>query len=191
MKLLKDRILKEGHCLSGNILKVDSFINHQIDPEFTMEMGREFVRRFADVEIDKVLTIESSGIAIGMAVAYELKKRLVFARKNPSLLMQEDMYTCPITSYTKKESKLVYVLKKFLQAGENVLIIDDFMADGNAALGLANIVEQAGGNVVGIGIAIEKSFQMGAKRVREAGYRVESLAKIASLANQQIIFAED
>ena len=191
MKLLKERILKEGYCLSGNILKVDSFINHQIDPEFTVEMGKEFVRRFADVEIDKVLTIESSGIAIGMAVAYELKKRLVFARKNPSLLMQEEMYTCPITSYTKKEAKLVYVLKKFLQAGENVLIIDDFMADGNAALGLANIVEQAGGNVVGIGIAIEKSFQMGAKRVREAGYRVESLAKIASLADQQIIFEED
>ena len=191
MKLLKDRILKEGYCLSGNILKVDSFINHQIDPEFTVEMGKEFVRRFADVEIDKVLTIESSGIAIGMAVAYELKKRLVFARKNPSLLMQEDMYTCPITSYTKKEAKLVYVLKKFLQAGENVLIIDDFMADGNAALGLANIVEQAGGNVVGIGIAIEKSFQQGAQRVREAGYRVESLAKIASLADQQIIFEED
>lgn len=191
MKLLKERILKEGYCLSGNILKVDSFINHQIDPEFTVEMGKEFVRRFADVKVDKVLTIESSGIAIGMAVAYELKKRLVFARKNPSLLMQEEMYTCPITSYTKKEAKLVYVLKKFLQAGENVLIIDDFMADGNAALGLANIVEQAGGNVVGIGIAIEKSFQLGAKRVREAGYRVESLAKIASLANQQIIFAED
>ena len=191
MKLLKDRILKEGYCLSGNILKVDSFINHQIDPEFTVEMGKEFVRRFADVKIDKGLTIESSGIAIGMAVAYELKKRLVFARKNPALLMQEEMYTCPITSYTKKEAKLVYVLKKFLQAGENVLIIDDFMADGNAALGLANIVEQAGGNVVGIGIAIEKSFQMGAKRVREAGYRVESLAKIASLADQQIIFEED
>ena len=191
MKLLKERILKEGYCLSGNILKVDSFINHQIDPEFTVEMGREFVRRFADVEVDKVLTIESSGIAIGMAVAYELKKRLVFARKNPSLLMQEDMYTCPITSYTKKEAKLVYVLKKFLQAGENVLIIDDFMADGNAALGLANIVEQAGGHVVGIGIAIEKSFQRGAQRVREAGYRVESLAKIASLADQQIIFEED
>ena len=191
MKLLKERILKEGYCLSGNILKVDSFINHQIDPEFTVEMGREFVRRFADVEVDKVLTIESSGIAIGMAVAYELKKRLVFARKNPSLLMQEDMYTCPITSYTKKEAKLVYVLKKFLQAGENVLIIDDFMADGNAALGLANIVEQAGGHVVGIGIAIEKSFQRGAQRVRDAGYRVESLAKIASLADQQIIFEED
>ena len=191
MKLLKDRILKEGHCLSGNILKVDSFINHQIDPEFTMEMGKEFVRRFADAEIDKVLTIESSGIAIGMAVAYELKKRLVFARKNPSLLMQEEMYTCPITSYTKQEAKLVYVLKKFLQAGENVLIIDDFMADGNAAMGLANIVEQAGGNVVGIGIAIEKSFQQGAQRVRDAGYRVESLAKIASLANGQIIFDED
>ena len=191
MKLLKERILKEGYCLSGNILKVDSFINHQIDPEFTVEMGKEFVRRFADVEVDKVLTIESSGIAIGMAVAYELKKRLVFARKNPSLLMQEDMYTCPITSYTKKEAKLVYVLKKFLQAGENVLIIDDFMADGNAALGLANIVEQAGGKVVGIGIAIEKSFQQGAQRVRDAGYRVESLARIASLENEQIKFVED
>lgn len=191
MELLKERILKEGYCLSGNILKVDSFINHQIDPEFTVEMGKEFVRRFADVKIDKVLTIESSGIAIGMAVAYELKKRLVFARKNPSLLMQEDMYTCPITSYTKKEAKLVYVLKKFLQAGENVLIIDDFMADGNAALGLANIVEQAGGKVVGIGIAIEKSFQQGAQRVRDAGYRVESLARIASLENEQIKFVED
>jgi len=191
MQLLKDRILKEGYCLSGNILKVDSFINHQIDPEFTVEMGKEFVRRFADTKIDKVLTIESSGIAIGMAVAYELKKRLVFARKNPSLLMQEDMYTCPITSYTKKEAKLVYVLKKFLHAGENVLIIDDFMADGNAALGLANIVEQAGGKVVGIGIAIEKSFQRGATRVREAGYRVESLARIASLENEEIKFVED
>lgn len=191
MELLKERILKEGYCLSGNILKVDSFINHQIDPEFTVEMGKEFVRRFADVKIDKVLTIESSGIAIGMAVAYELKKRLVFARKNPSLLMQEDMYTCPITSYTKKEAKLVYVLKKFLQAGENVLIIDDFMADGNAALGLANIVEQAGGKVVGIGIAIEKSFQQGAQRVRDAGYRVESLARIASLENEQIKFVEE
>ncbi len=191
MQLLKERILKEGHCLSGNILKVDSFINHQIDPEFTMEMGKEFVRRFADTKIDKVLTIESSGIAIGMAVAYELKTRLVFARKNPSLLMQEDMYTCPITSYTKKEAKLVYVLKKFLHAGENILIIDDFMADGNAALGLANIVEQAGGKVVGIGIAIEKSFQQGATRVREAGYRVESLARIASLDNEEIKFVED
>ncbi|SHK47090.1 xanthine phosphoribosyltransferase [Selenomonas ruminantium] len=191
MELLKERILTEGYCLSGNILKVDSFINHQIDPEFTMEMGREFVRRFADVKIDKVLTIEASGIAIGMAVAYELKKKLVFARKNPSLLMQEDMYTCPITSYTKKEAKLVYVLKKFLEAGENILIIDDFMADGNAALGLANIVEQAGGNVVGIGIAIEKSFQQGAERVRKAGYRVESLARIASLENEQIRFVED
>ena len=191
MELLKERILKEGHCLSGNILKVDSFVNHQIDPEFTMEMGKEFVRRFADVKIDKVLTIESSGIAIGMAVAYELKTRMVFARKNPSLLMQEDMYTCPITSYTKKEAKLVYVLKKFLQAGENILIIDEFMADGNAALGLANIVKQAGGKVVGIGIAIEKSFQQGAQRVRDAGYRVESLARIASLENEQIKFVED
>jgi xanthine phosphoribosyltransferase len=188
MKLLKDRILKEGHCLSGNILKVDSFINHQIDPEFTMEMGKEFVRRFADVKIDKVLTIESSGIAIALAVALEVGTRLVFARKNISALMDEEYFSCPIYSFTKKESKLAWVKKKYLQKGETVLIVDDFLADGSAVLGLCNIVEQAGCKVGGICVAIEKSFLSGAKKIKKAGYRLESLTRIKSLEDERIEF---
>ena len=191
MELLKQRILEEGFCLPGNILKVDSFLNHQIDPELTLAMGKEFARRFEGTQIDKVVTVESSGIAIGLAVAAELGTKLVFARKNKSALMQEDRYTCPITSFTKKETKDVYILKKFLTAGEKILIIDDFLADGNAALGLCHIVEQAGCEVAGIGIAIEKSFQRGAERIREAGYRLESLARIKSLSDCKIEFAEE
>ena len=191
MELLKQRILEEGFCLPGNILKVDSFLNHQIDPELTMAMGREFAKLFADVKIDKVVTVESSGIAIALAVAAELGTKFVFARKHQSVLMKEDSYACPITSFTKKETKNVYILKKFLKAGEKVLIIDDFLADGNAALGLCNIVEQGGCQVVGIGIAIEKSFQAGAARIREAGYRLESLARIKSLSDCKIEFVED
>jgi len=190
MELLKERILKEGFSLPGNILKVDSFINHQIDPVLTYEMGKEFARRFAGVKIDKVVTVESSGIAIGMAAAAALGTNLVFARKNQSALMKEDSYSCPVFSFTKKEEKIVFILKKFLTAGENILIIDDFLADGNAALGVANIVEQAGCKVAGIGIAIEKSFQNGAKRLAEAGYRVESLARIKSLADCKITFMD-
>ena len=191
MELLKQRILEEGFCLPGNILKVDSFLNHQIDPELTLAMGKEFARRFEGTQIDKVVTVESSGIAIGLAVAAELGTKLVFARKNKSALMQEDRYTCPITSFTKKETKDVYILKKFLTAGEKVLIVDDFLADGNAALGLCNIVEQAGCQVAGIGIAIEKSFQRGAERIREAGYRLESLARIKSPSDCKIEFVEE
>ena len=191
MKALQERILKEGFCLPGNVLKVDSFINHQIDPEFTIEMGKEIARRFAGTEIDKVVTVEASGIAIAMAAAYELGTKLVFARKNPSVLKREEMYSCPIRSFTKKETKTVAILKKFLKAGERILIIDDFLADGNAALGLSNIVEQADCEVVGIGIVIEKSFQPGANRIKEAGYRLESLARVKSLDNCNITFMED
>jgi xanthine phosphoribosyltransferase len=190
MQLLKERILKEGFCLPGNILKVDTFLNHQIDPELSIAMGKEFAKRFADVKIDKVITIEASGIAIGLTTAHELKTNLVFARKNKSVLMTEDMYSCPITSFTKKETKIVYILKKFLTAGENVLIIDDFLADGNAAFGLINIVEQGGCTVAGVGIAIEKSFQPGAAKLAKAGYRVESLARIASLDGCKVTFAD-
>lgn len=190
MELLKQLILDEGFCLPGNILKVDSFVNHQIYPQLTYEMGKEFARLFADVKVDKVVTVESSGIAMGLTAAHELGTKLVFARKNQSVLMKEDSYTCPITSFTKKETKTVYILKKFLNAGENILIIDDFLADGNAALGLCNIVEQAGCKVVGIGIAIEKSFQRGAERIRDAGYRLESLARIKSLNDCKITFMD-
>ncbi|MBQ7497502.1 MAG: xanthine phosphoribosyltransferase [Selenomonas sp.] len=190
MELLKQRIKEEGFCLPGNILKVDSFLNHQIDPQLSLAMGKEFARLFADVKVDKVVTVESSGIAIALAVAAEFGTKLVFARKHQSALMEEDRYACPITSFTKKETKNVYILKKFLTAGEKVLIIDDFLADGNAALGLCNIVEQGGCEVVGIGIAIEKSFQRGAERIREAGYRLESLARIKSLSDCKIEFVE-
>lgn len=190
MKMLKDKILAEGFSLPGNILKVDSFVNHQIDPEMTYAMGTEFARRFADVKIDKVVTVESSGIAIGLTAAHELGVKMVFARKHQSALMKEDAYSCPVHSFTHKKTNLVYILKKFLNNGENVLIIDDFLADGNAALGLCNIVEQSGSKVVGIGIAIEKSFQNGRKRLEDAGYRVESLARIKSLDDCKITFVE-
>ena len=191
MEILKNKILEEGYSLPGNILKVDSFLNHQIDPEVTIAMGKEFAKRFREEKIDKVVTIESSGIAIALAAAHEIGTKLVFARKNKSVLMQEDRYSCDITSFTKKETKSVYILKKFLTPGERILIVDDFLADGNAALGLCNIVEQAGCKVVGIGIAIEKSFQRGAGRIKDAGYRLESLARIKSLADSKIIFEEE
>lgn len=190
MQLLKDKILKEGFCLPGNILKVDSFVNHQIDPELTYAIGAEFARRFSDVKIDKIVTVESSGIAMALPAAYEMGVKLVFARKHQSALMKEEAYSCPVHSFTKKKTSLVYILKKFLHHGENVLIIDDFLADGNAAFGLINIVEQAGCNVAGIGIVIEKSFQNGANRLKEAGYRLESLAKIKSLDDCKITLGD-
>jgi xanthine phosphoribosyltransferase len=188
MELLKQRILKEGVCLQGNILKVDSFLNHQIDPQLTVAMSKELAKRFADIKIDKVLTIESSGIAIALAVALEVGTRLVFARKNISALMDEEYFSCPIYSFTKKESKLAWVKKKYLQKGETVLIVDDFLADGSAVLGLCNIVEQAGCKVGGIGVAIEKSFLSGAKKIKKAGYRLESLSRIKSLEDERIEF---
>ena len=155
MELLKQRILKEGVFLQGNILKVDSFLNHQIDPQLTVAMSKELAKRFADIKIDKVLTIESSGIAIALAVALEVG---------------------------------TWVKKKYLQKGETVLIVDDFLADGSAALGLCNIVEQAGCKVGGIGVAIEKSFLPGAEKIKKAGYRLESLARIKSLEDEGIEF---
>lgn len=190
MEILKKRILEDGFCLPGDILKVDSFLNHQIDPELILSMGKEFAHRFAGTQVDKVLTVESSGIAIGLAVAAELKTKLVFARKNRSALMQEDCYTCPVRSFTKKMTKDIYVLKKFLNAGEKILIIDDFLANGNAAMGFCNIVEQGGCNVAGIGIVIEKSFQPGAEKIRKAGYRLESLVGIKSLSDCKIEFVD-
>ena len=190
MQLLKERILTEGQCLPGNILKVDSFLNHQIDPQLSLAMGREFARRFADDKIDRVVTVESSGIAIGLTAAYSLGVPLVFARKKKSVLMTEDTYFCPVFSFTKKESNTIFILKKYLPAGERMLIIDDFLAEGNAALGMIKLVEEAGSTVAGVGIAIEKSFQSGAEKITSAGYRLESLARISSLADCQIKFKE-
>lgn len=192
MKLLEERIKKDGIVLPGNVLKVDSFLNHQIDPELSQAMGEEFARLFKDAGIDRVLTVEASGIAIGVMTALTLHVPLVFARKKKSALINEPIYTQRVFSYTKKEYADILVLQKFLPAGENVLIIDDFLANGEAALGLAKLVEEAGSKVAGIGIAIEKAFQPGHQRLLDKGYHLEALASIASLEGGTIRFtAED
>ena len=189
MNRLKERIRQEGIVQEGNILKVDSFLNHQIDPVLMMDMGREFADRFADAQITKVLTIESSGIAIALTTALQLHVPLVFARKKRSELMKEEVFVTHIYSFTKKETSEVSVLRRFIGPGERILIIDDFLANGEAALGLADIVKQAGASVVGIGIVIEKAFQPGGQKIAEAGIRLESLAKIQSFQNGEVVFA--
>lgn len=188
MELLKHRILEEGIVLPGNVLKVDSFLNHQIDPDLFLRMGQEFAARFADARVDKVLTIEASGIAVGLTTAHQIGVPLVFARKKKSVLMTEETYSTEVFSYTKKETNNISVLKKFLRAGERILIIDDFLANGDSAIGLTRIVEEAGCTVAGVGIVIEKSFQPGAEKITGAGYRLESLARIRSLEDCKISF---
>ncbi|WP_454192918.1 xanthine phosphoribosyltransferase [Paenibacillus sp. Marseille-Q7038] len=191
MKLLKEKVLNEGIVLSDQVLKVDSFLNHQMDPILMKEVGREFTRRFAGEEITRVLTIESSGIAPGIMTALELEVPLIFARKQKSLTLREDILVEKVYSFTKQESNEITVAKKFMKPGDRVLIIDDFLANGEAAFGLARIVEQAGAEVVGIGIVIEKAFQPGGKLLKEKGYRVESLVRLAALHDGQVTFAEE
>ncbi|WP_150272124.1 xanthine phosphoribosyltransferase [Paenibacillus tepidiphilus] len=191
MELLKQKVIREGIVLGQGVLKVDSFLNHQMDPFLMREVGREFTRRFAGEAVTKVLTIESSGIAPGIMTALELEVPLIFARKQKSLTLTEDIYVEQVYSFTKQVSNDITVAKKFIAPGERVLIVDDFLANGEAALGLARIVEQAGASVAGIGIVIEKSFQPGASRLKEAGYRVESLVRIAALENGAVSFVEE
>lgn len=188
MQLLKDKIITEGRVLNNSILKVDSFLNHQLDPVLMKAMGEEFACRFKNDGVTKVLTIEASGIAVAVMTGLSLGVPVVFARKKKSAATIEDTYVAPVYSFTKAEQNNITVAKRFISAGENVLIIDDFLANGQAALGLTEIVRQAGGNVVGIGIVIEKTFQPGAKKLADAGYRVESLVRIASFENNQVHF---
>ncbi|MBU5444942.1 xanthine phosphoribosyltransferase [Paenibacillus sp. MSJ-34] len=188
---LREKVLQEGLVLSGNVLKVDSFVNHQMDPVLMQEIGREFVKRFASERITKVLTIESSGIAPGLMTALELKVPLIFARKQKSLTLRDDILVEKVYSYTKRETNEVTVSRKFLSPEDRVLIIDDFLANGEAASGLARIVKQVGAEVVGFGIVIEKSFQPGRDLLLEAGYRVESLVRIASLADGVVTFVDE
>lgn len=188
MDLLKRKIETEGRVLSNHVLKVDTFLNHQIDPVLMVEIGKEFAQRFKEDRITKVLTIESSGIAPGMMAALELHVPVIFARKRKSLTMVQDLLTASVHSFTKNETNEISVSQKFLEPTDNVLIIDDFLANGQAALGLVEIVEKAGANTAGIGIVIEKSFQDGGKLLREKGFKVESLAEIASLENGQVTF---
>lgn len=191
MKLLKEKVMTEGIVLSNQVLKVDSFLNHQMDPVLMKEVGAEFARRFAGEGITKVLTIESSGIAPAIMTALTLGVPMIFARKHQSLTLKDNILVEKVYSFTKRETNEITVSKKFLSAEDRVLIVDDFLANGEAAFGLARIVEQAGAAVAGIGIVIEKSFQPGARLLAEAGYRVDSLVRIASLDDGAVTFAED
>ncbi|WRP04694.1 xanthine phosphoribosyltransferase [Rossellomorea aquimaris] len=191
MNLLKNKIEDEGVVLSDTVLKVDSFLNHQVDPALMMEIGKEFACRFKDLGITKVLTIESSGIAPGVMAALQMNVPLVFARKRKSLTLSEGILTSTVYSYTKQEENTISISSKYIGENDRVLLVDDFLANGQAALGLIDLVKQAGAQVAGIGIVIEKSFQTGGKLVRETGYRVESLAEIQSLVNGKVTFKEE
>lgn len=181
MKLLEDRIRKDGIIREGNVLKVDSFINHQMDIKLFEEMAKEWKRLFADKKINKILTIEASGIGIAAIVAREFDVPVVFAKKSKSINLDDNNFSTKIQSFTHSKIYDVIVSKKFLSPEDHILIIDDFLANGCALLGLTNLVESAGATVEGIGIAIEKGFQQGGKIIREKGYQLESLAIVESM----------
>lgn len=181
MELLKERIRKDGVIKPGNVLKVDNFLNHQMDITLFNEIGKEFKRRFADVKVDKILTIEASGIGIAAIVAQYFDCPVVFAKKSQSINLDGTMLTTEIESFTHKRKYQVIVASRFLQPGENILVIDDFMANGCAAVGLVQLIEAAHANLAGIGIVIEKGFQQGGAMLRERGFRVESLAIVDAM----------
>ncbi len=181
MNFLEQRIVKDGVVKPGNVLKVDSFLNHQMDIPLLDEIGREFRRRFADHKITKILTIETSGIGIAYPVAREFGVPLVFAKKSKSINISGDVYTAEVESFTTKKLNQVIVSKQFLTADDHVLIIDDFLANGCALQGLISIVELAGATVEGLGIVIEKGFQEGGWRMRNLGYHLESLAIVDAM----------
>ena len=188
MQLLKEEIIEKGKIYPGNILKVDSFINQQIDITLLNLIGKEFKKRFNDCEISKILTIEASGIGIACIVAQYFNVDVVFAKKNKSLNMSNDIYKTVVNSFTHKKTFDVCVSKEFLNKDDKILIIDDFLATGEAVNGLIDLVNQAGATLVGAGIVIEKTFQSGGKDLRSKGYRIESLAKIKSIDNNIISF---
>lgn len=181
MNFLEERILKDGIVKPGNVLKVDSFLNHQMDIALLDDMGKEFYLRFADKPVTKILTIEASGIAIACAAARYFHVPVVFAKKSKSINIDGDMYVAEVESFTHKNKNQVIVSKKFLCSEDHVLIIDDFLANGCALQGLISITESAGATVEGLGIAVEKGFQTGGKVIRNLGYHLESLAIVESM----------
>lgn len=191
MELLKERIIKDGLVKEENILKVDSFLNHQLDIGLLNEMGKEFKRIFADKEINKILTIEASGIAIASIAAQYFDVPVLFAKKAKSQNIDGEVYTSVVHSYTYGKDYTITVSKKFLNSGDKVLIIDDFLAAGKALTGLLDVVKQAGAEVEGIGIAIEKGFQDGGRKLREQGYNLHSLAILESMEDGKIVFAQE
>ncbi len=192
MNFLEERIVKDGIVKPGNVLKVDSFLNHQMDIALMDRMGEEFHRRFADKKITKILTIEASGIAIACSVARCFGVPMVFAKKSKSINIDGDMYVAEVESFTHKNKNQVIVSKKFLSPDDHILIIDDFLANGCALQGLISIAESAGATVEGLGIAVEKGFQIGGRVIRNLGYQLESLAIVESMdaENGTIIFRE-
>ncbi len=181
MNFIEERIVKDGIVKAGNVLKVDSFLNHQMDISLMEEIGREFKRRFADKHITKVMTIESSGIGIAAFVAREFGVPMVFAKKSKSINIDGDMYVAEVESFTHKNKNQVIVSKKFLNADDHLLIIDDFLANGCALQGLISIAESSGATIEGLGIVIEKGFQVGGRVIRNLGYKLESLAIVDAM----------
>lgn len=191
MEALKRKIAEDGIVLSDQVLKVDSFLNHQIDPVLMQQIGREFARRFEKDEITKIVTIESSGIAPAVMAGLELGVPVIFARKRKSLTLTDDLLTASVYSFTKKTESQIAISGNHLSKEDRVLIIDDFLANGQAAEGLLSIVKQAGAEVCGIGIVIEKSFQPGRDELVKKGCRVESLARIQSLEDGKVTFVQE
>ncbi|MBP9989130.1 MAG: xanthine phosphoribosyltransferase [Ruminococcus sp.] len=183
MKLLEDRIKKDGQIFPGNVLKVDSFLNHQVDVALLNEIGKEFYRLFKDNGVNKIFTIEASGIGIACIVAQYFDVPVVFAKKSKTKNIAADVYSTKITSYTHGKTYDVIVSQDFLNEGDKILIIDDFLANGCALNGLIDLIESAGAEIVGAGIVIEKAFQEGGKIIRDKGIRVESLARVESMGD--------
>ena len=188
MNCLEERIVRDGIVKEGNVLKVDNFLNHQMDAVLIDQIGQEFFKRFKDKNITRILTIEASGIALAFAAARYFNVPMVFAKKSKSINIDGDVYVAEVESFTHKCINNVIVSKKFIKPQDNVLIIDDFLANGCALNGLIAIVEQAGANVSGIGIAIEKGFQRGGAIIREKGYQLESIAIVDAMDDKSVYF---
>lgn len=188
MKALEQKILSEGKVLPGNILKVGSFLNHRIDADFLMEMGAEIKRLFENYDINKIVTIEASGIAIAVAAATNMHVPVVFAKKNQSLNISGDVYSSMVYSYTHSKNYPIVISKEFISSDDKILIVDDFLAHGNAVNGLIDIAKQAGASVMGVAIAIEKGFQNGGDQLRACGIKVESLAIVETMSEDSLTF---
>lgn len=191
MKLLEDRIKRDGTVLPGDVLKVDNFLNHQVDPQLMYEMGGEFKRLFENEGVTRILTVESSGIAPALMAGLKMNVPVVFARKHRSLTLTDNLYTARVYSYTKQVNNDISIDKRFIDPDDKILIIDDFLANGQAVEGMLEICKAAHVDVVGVGVVIEKRFQKGHQLVLDAGIHLEALASIASLANNQVTFASD
>lgn len=191
MKELEERIRKDGRVLGKDVLKVDSFLNHQVDPMLMEKMGEEFYNHFKDAGINKILTVESSGIAPAVMTGLKFEVPVVFARKHKSVTLTDDLYTSEVYSFTKKTSNHISIDKRYLSKDDTVLIIDDFLANGQAVNGLDTIIEDAGATLAGIGIVIEKSFQKGRQLIDKSGIPIYSLARIKVFENGQVVFQDE